>query len=150
MAVGVRIYRGYGRMDGRVTVEENENDLGLLNHFVKHSPTGFGWGYAGSGPAELARCLLIDALQERAMCKTCGGTGRVSFDGMGDQIREIPGDPEAAGCMDCENGIAVMPADYQPFKFEFIADIPQNEDWQLTQDQIVGWYDAHIAKAGPR
>lgn len=26
---------------------------------VRHSPTGFEWGYTGSGPAELARALLI-------------------------------------------------------------------------------------------
>lgn len=26
----------------------------------KHSHTGFEWGYAGSGPAELAYCILLD------------------------------------------------------------------------------------------
>jgi hypothetical protein len=31
-----------------------------LRHHVQHSPTGFEWGYAGSGPAELARCILIE------------------------------------------------------------------------------------------
>ena len=30
-----------------------------LPHDVRHSPTGFEWGYAGSGPAELARCILL-------------------------------------------------------------------------------------------
>jgi len=34
-----------------------------LGHDVKHSPTGFEWGYAGSGPSELARCILIDYLE---------------------------------------------------------------------------------------
>jgi hypothetical protein len=33
-----------------------------LPHLVRHSPDGFNWGYAGSGPAELARSLLIDCL----------------------------------------------------------------------------------------
>jgi Family of unknown function (DUF6166) len=33
-----------------------------LRHHVRHSPTGFEWGYSGSGPAELARCILIDYL----------------------------------------------------------------------------------------
>lgn len=33
-----------------------------LQHHVKHSPTGFEWGYNGSGPADLARCILIDYL----------------------------------------------------------------------------------------
>ena len=27
---------------------------------VKHSPTGFEWGYGGSGPAQLAFALLLD------------------------------------------------------------------------------------------
>lgn len=35
-----------------------------LRHFVLHSPTGFNWGYGGSGPADLARCILIDLLHE--------------------------------------------------------------------------------------
>jgi hypothetical protein len=26
-----------------------------------HSPTGFAWGYSGSGPAQLALALLLDA-----------------------------------------------------------------------------------------
>lgn len=32
-----------------------------LPHVVRHSPTGFEWGYGGSGPADLARSILIDA-----------------------------------------------------------------------------------------
>lgn len=31
-----------------------------LVHHVRHSPSGFEWGYGGSGPQELARCILID------------------------------------------------------------------------------------------
>jgi hypothetical protein len=30
-----------------------------------HSPTGFEWGYAGSGPAQLALALLADHLADR-------------------------------------------------------------------------------------
>lgn len=33
-----------------------------LRHYVRHSPEGFNWGYAGSGPADLARCILADYL----------------------------------------------------------------------------------------
>jgi hypothetical protein len=33
-----------------------------LPHLVRHSPDGFNWGYAGSGPADLARSLLVDCL----------------------------------------------------------------------------------------
>lgn len=34
----------------------------VLDHYSYHSPTGFSWGYLGSGPAELAGCLLRDYL----------------------------------------------------------------------------------------
>jgi len=33
-----------------------------LRHHVYHSPTGFCWGYGGSGPADLARSILWDYL----------------------------------------------------------------------------------------
>lgn len=33
-----------------------------LRHRVRHSPTGFAWGYGGSGPSDLARSILWDAL----------------------------------------------------------------------------------------
>ncbi len=33
-----------------------------LRHVLRHSPDGFQWGYGGSGPAELARCILLDLL----------------------------------------------------------------------------------------
>lgn len=39
-------------VDGEQVVEGVEHVL------VKHSPTGFAWGYGGSGPAELALNIL--------------------------------------------------------------------------------------------
>jgi len=33
-----------------------------LEHRVYHSPTGFEWGYGGSGPSDLARSILWDYL----------------------------------------------------------------------------------------
>lgn len=33
-----------------------------LTHHIHHSPDGFAYGYGGSGPAELARCILWDYL----------------------------------------------------------------------------------------
>lgn len=32
-----------------------------------HSPTGFEWGYAGSGPAQLALAILLDATDDPAL-----------------------------------------------------------------------------------
>jgi hypothetical protein len=46
--------------DWQVTVRTADGEVPLTHH-VKHSPDGFAWGYNGSAPTELARCLLIDA-----------------------------------------------------------------------------------------
>ncbi len=40
--------------DQKVTVR-------TLRHIMYHSPTGFEYGYGGSGPADLARSILADA-----------------------------------------------------------------------------------------
>jgi hypothetical protein len=56
-----KIYRGWvaGGHGPRVTVYDGEH-VEPLNHIVRHSPDGFSWGYHGSGPAELAHCILVD------------------------------------------------------------------------------------------
>lgn len=41
-----------------------ESIIGVLKHRFYHSPTGFNWGYRGSGPADLARSILWDHLEE--------------------------------------------------------------------------------------
>ena len=43
----------------RVLVDDGEVRA-PLEHYIRHSPTGFEWGYGGSGPSDLARCILID------------------------------------------------------------------------------------------
>ncbi|MGH2450278.1 MAG: DUF6166 domain-containing protein [Candidatus Limnocylindria bacterium] len=44
----------------RAYAEMPDGSRRAVAHHVLHSPTGFEFGYVGSGPAELARCLLID------------------------------------------------------------------------------------------
>ena len=39
---------------------------------VRHSPTGFNWGYQGSGPAELARAILIAVLPDEPAARHPG------------------------------------------------------------------------------
>ena len=62
----MKVYRG-GNEGGHaasphlVTIEDG-GELHMLAHRVRHSPTGLSWGYAGSGPADLARSLLWDVL----------------------------------------------------------------------------------------
>lgn len=36
-----------------------------LQHIVEHSPSGFEWGYIGSGPADLAISILTDYLGDK-------------------------------------------------------------------------------------
>lgn len=45
-----------------VTVDGELLDLRLDLH--SHSPTGFDWGYCGSGPAQLALAILADHLED--------------------------------------------------------------------------------------
>ena len=46
----------------------NGNVTFLKHRIVLHSPTRFGWGYGGSGPADLALNMLFDYLL-RTKCK---------------------------------------------------------------------------------
>lgn len=50
-----------------LVLSNGANDLPArpLHHVKRHSPTGFEWGYGGSGPADLALSILADHLGER-------------------------------------------------------------------------------------
>jgi hypothetical protein len=73
VVVRPRIYRGRTIAGGlnRVTVEVDKfvRDLDPRFDLANHSPSGFNWGYQGSGPAQLALALLADATadDERAL-----------------------------------------------------------------------------------
>ena len=71
----MKTYRGYRIPEGRkecgvctVTVESNGRiePLPLCLNVRRHSPTGFCWGYCGSGPAQLALAILCDLIGEDA------------------------------------------------------------------------------------
>jgi len=51
-----------GATDGRVTVDGRQLDPRL--DIRNHSPTGFAWGYEGSGPAQLSLAILADYLED--------------------------------------------------------------------------------------
>jgi hypothetical protein len=48
-----------------VSVGKSLSDIHALRHIVRHSPTGFEWGYGGSGPADLALSILTDVFGGR-------------------------------------------------------------------------------------
>jgi hypothetical protein len=60
-------YHGWRDADGTCHVEVipdsggRKRRLRLRLDLDNHSPTGFEWGYGGSGPAQLALALLADA-----------------------------------------------------------------------------------------
>jgi hypothetical protein len=58
-----KIYRG--EPGGKVKVILPSGRSRPLRHILLDSPTGFAWGYEGSGPADLAMSLLCDVLGER-------------------------------------------------------------------------------------
>ena len=78
-------YRGQRNLDGscEVWAEEIRADglsetgahqksrwpLPLYLGVRNHSPTGFEWGYGGSGPAQLAQALLMDVFGNREIAQ---------------------------------------------------------------------------------
>lgn len=60
----MKIYVGANRDDEAVVEVEHDGTRKPLVHRVLHSPTGFSWGYCGSGPADLARSLLWDFMEK--------------------------------------------------------------------------------------
>lgn len=83
---------------------------GLLTHYRYHSE-GFDWGYGGSSPAELARCLLLD------------------------HYKVTP--PKHAGCY--PPTASELPVDYQRFKRDVVAAWAPASPWALTTRQIHRW-----------
>ena len=58
--LGVRRQRGTGVV---VCDDEMAEPLPPRLDLARHSPTGFEWGYAGSGPAQLALAILAHHLR---------------------------------------------------------------------------------------
>lgn len=62
----MKIYRGERNSTGtHVTVTDDDGatvtlDPGPSQRIYNHSTTGFEWGYAGSGPAQLALAIIYD------------------------------------------------------------------------------------------
>lgn len=57
--------RARGTGDPLVFKEKYALRLGPSLRVVNHSPTGFNWGYGGSGPAQLALGLLLDVTGDK-------------------------------------------------------------------------------------
>jgi hypothetical protein len=63
----MKTYSGFRTAGGcAVTVSDGTGKRALDPRFDlrRHSPTGFEWGYGGSGPAQLALALAADVLRD--------------------------------------------------------------------------------------
>jgi hypothetical protein len=127
----VKRYRGRRTAEDLavVLVDYGKGDTAPLRHHRKHSPAGFEWGYLGSGPAELARCLIIDHLGDRAWCAACEGTGiQGPVRRHGDTL-----DPDQ--CWVCMGeSTSFQPVVYQSLKFEVVAN--WGDRWELRADEL--------------
>ena len=64
----MKTYRGTQALNCAVQVESETAGLYALPMRLdiwNHSPTGFAWGYGGSGPAQLALAILADHTGDR-------------------------------------------------------------------------------------
>ncbi len=89
-------YRGDPTKAPEDCVTADGRPLALYLKDVNHSPSGFGWGYGGSGPAQLAYAILRHHLRDKTRAQMV----------------------------------------YQDFKFEVIANLPREQPWELTSEQI--------------
>lgn len=64
-----KVYQGYWSGPYAKVVEVDGIPLKPRNDLRDHSPNGFNWGYAGSGPAQLALAILADFLDDDAQAQ---------------------------------------------------------------------------------
>lgn len=90
----------------------------LVKH---HSPTGFEWGYGGSGPADLALNIIEYVLRE---------TG---YDG-----------PTTNDTWDGTETFQAAHDLHQDFKWQFIARMDRNQHYMLRFDEVKAWVYANL------
>jgi hypothetical protein len=116
---GTRVLDRDGKAHGEPSVVvqnvvgDEPSDRRPLTHVPYHSPDGFEWGYAGSGPADLALAILADYFGEPA-------------DFVLSALRSMWTPRSKAAAL------------HQSFKGQFVA--PEHRDeWQLQSDAIEAW-----------
>ena len=146
-------YRGIGKADyhhvnrydydlfGTVQRSDGKYIKTRLN-LMNSSPTGFAWGYGGSGPSQLSLALLADALED-TMPKY---ETYVDFTGRTRKWSPV---------------ISLAMEFYNDFKWDVIANIADpSQGWELSQQYILDWVrdmrvtyrlqGEHIFRRGPK
>jgi hypothetical protein len=126
-----RRYQGALLSDGtaRVQVTERNGATFLLPprlDLFNHSPTGFNWGYSGSGPAQLALAILADHFGHNPVALA--------------RFREWAcwrglTDREWWGMQDITADDAAV-ALHQKFKSRAISALPELEPWEMTSTDV--------------
>lgn len=127
------IYAGVRGVLGQTHVIIEDGDAVLpLPHVVYHSPDGFEWGYAGSGPHDLALSILAhhagfapDAPALRALIK--GMPWQAEADDEAAKARRVW-------------------AAHNPFCTDVVARFESR--WAYTSAEIDDWYKANAALLG--
>jgi hypothetical protein len=121
-----------GRCDGdgncvvSVLFEGEDASIGFDRHLplrldlANHSPTGFAWGYGGSGPAQLALAIIAYHFRNRAFF---------------DEARHA----KYSLARYAETGDALAVLLYQNFKWDVIAHFTQGAPFTLTTLSIREW-----------
>ena len=75
----IKIYYGYSHGDKTTAddvtvrfiedIDGTSQDLPLCLDVYSHSPTGFSWGYNGSGPAQLALAIMVTMIGKQDALK---------------------------------------------------------------------------------
>ena len=138
------VYHGYRQQPfGQIVAVESAagERIGTLPHIPQHSPSGLNWGYAGAGPCDTARSLLIDVLGPDAICPACRGAGRVIYVAEGDGYRAVPFDPACrqrprrGWPCECSSGYKHLP--YGAFVGQFV--IHWGDEWLMSRASILAW-----------
>lgn len=145
--IGLRIGGPGSCGPSRVVFEEDgaETPLPGRNELVNHSPTGFEWGYGGSGPAQLAFAILCHHLgvasQVTPEMKDAARWGRTSLEVAKAEGRKV--DPDA------EKIVRALES-YQHFKFSVIARLAERRWFLSSTDIEVALHAAEKATAERR
>ncbi len=102
--------RGEASVFVQNVVDDEPADSRPLTHIPYHSPDGFEWGYAGSGPADLALAILADYFEE-------------------------PPEFVLAALRSMWTPRSKAAALHQSFKEQFVA-TEHRDEWQLPGDEI--------------
>ncbi len=125
------------------TVIGTVNDDYPLRHVGTASPTGFEYGYGGSGPADLAMSVLADYFDEQPS-KSELYHGRIESPCDCTQNGSHPADPE---CMQCDGtGLGESKPlqcweHHQAFKWQFIAPRDSSQPFVITEGEIERWLE---------